>query len=73
MGHAIAEAMAFIRSDAKGTLAILKKLFASFDDRCWPRPSVVKKATPSSPVTPSRCANAENFNVEARLMKPEAS
>ena len=32
MGRAFAEAMAFIRSDAKGTLAILKKTFANFDD-----------------------------------------
>ncbi len=32
MGRAIAEAMAFIRSDAKGTLAILKQTFSQFDD-----------------------------------------
>ena len=74
MGRAFAEAMAFIRSDARGTLAILKKTFASFDDAVLIAAiEVVRKATPLSPaVTAEMLANAENFNVEARLMKPEA-
>jgi len=74
MGRAFAEAMAFIRGDARGTLAILKKTFASFDDAVLIAAiEVVRKATPLSPaVTAEMLANAENFNVEARLMKPEA-
>ena len=74
MGHALAEAMAFIRSDPKGTLAILKKTFAAFDDAVLiDAIEVVRKSTPVSPaVTAEMLANAENFNVEARLMKAEA-
>ena len=73
VGRAFAEAMAFIRNDAKGTLAILKKTFASFDDAVLADAiEVVRKATPASPaVTTEMLANAENFNVEARLMKAE--
>jgi ABC-type nitrate/sulfonate/bicarbonate transport system substrate-binding protein len=74
MGRAFAEAMAFIRSDARGTLAILKKTFANFDDAVLiDAIEVVRKATPALPaVTAEQLANAENFNIEARLMKPEA-
>ena len=74
MGRAFAEAMAFIRTDAKGTLAILKKTFASFDDAVLADAiEAVRKSTPASPaVTAEALANAENFNVEARLMKAEA-
>jgi ABC-type nitrate/sulfonate/bicarbonate transport system substrate-binding protein len=73
MGRAFAEAMAFIRNDAKGTLAILKKTFAAFDDAVLADAiEVVRKSTPASPaVTAEMLANAENFNVEARLMKAE--
>ena len=73
MGRAFADAMAFIRSDAKGTLAILKKTFASFDDAVLiDAIEVVRKATPALPaVTAEQLANAENFNVEARLMKAD--
>jgi NitT/TauT family transport system substrate-binding protein len=73
MGRAFAEAMAFIRSDAKGTLTILKKTFANFDDAVLADAiEVVRKSTPAVPaVTAEALANAENFNVEARLMKAE--
>ena len=73
MGRAFVEAMAFIRSDAKGTLAILKKTFANFDDAVLiDAIEVVRKSTPATPaVTAETLANAENFNVEARLMKAE--
>jgi sulfonate transport system substrate-binding protein len=73
MGRAFAEAMAFIRSDARGTLAILKKTFANFDDAVLVDAiDVVRKSTPASPaVTAEALANAENFNVEARLMKAD--
>ncbi len=73
MGRAFSEAMAFIRNDAKGTLAVLKKTFANFDDAVLTDAiEVVRKATPVSPaVTTEMLANAENFNVEAKLMKAE--
>jgi ABC-type nitrate/sulfonate/bicarbonate transport system substrate-binding protein len=74
MGRAFAEAMAFIRGDVRGTLVILKKTFANFDDAVLiDAIEVVRKATPASPaVTAGQLANAENFNVEARLMKADA-
>jgi NitT/TauT family transport system substrate-binding protein len=73
LGRAFAEAIAYIRSDAKGTLAILKKTFSHFDDAVLiDAIEVVRKATPAVPaVTPEQLANAENFNVEARLMKAD--
>ena len=73
MGRAFAEAMSFIRSDAKGTLAILKKTFAAFDDAVLiDAIEVVRKSTPAfAGVTAEALANAENFNVEARLLKAE--
>ena len=71
IGRAFAEAIAYIRNDAKGTLAILKQTFSHFDDPVLVDAiEVVRKATPAVPaVTPEQLANAENFNVEARLMK----
>jgi ABC-type nitrate/sulfonate/bicarbonate transport system substrate-binding protein len=74
MGRAFKEAAAYIRADAKGTLAILKKTFGTFDDAVLADAiEVVRKATPERPaVTAEQLANAENFNIEARLMKPEA-
>jgi ABC-type nitrate/sulfonate/bicarbonate transport system substrate-binding protein len=74
MGRAFKEAMTYIRADAKGTLAILKRTFVKFDDAVLADAiEVVRKATPASPaLTSDQLANAENFNVEARLMKPEA-
>jgi NitT/TauT family transport system substrate-binding protein len=73
IGRAFAEAMATIRNDPKGTLAILKKTFSKFDDAVLADAiEVVRKATPANPaVTAKELANAENFNVEARLMKAD--
>jgi ABC-type nitrate/sulfonate/bicarbonate transport system substrate-binding protein len=73
MGRAIAEAMAYIRDNPQGTLAILKKRFANFDDAVLiASVEVIRKSTPSSPaVTIASLENADNFNVEARLMKAE--
>jgi ABC-type nitrate/sulfonate/bicarbonate transport system substrate-binding protein len=73
IGRAFAEAMGFIRSDAKGALAILKKTFAAFDDAVLIEAiEVVRKSTPAfAGVTAEALANAENFNVEARLLKAE--
>jgi ABC-type nitrate/sulfonate/bicarbonate transport system substrate-binding protein len=73
MGAAFSEALAYIRNDPKGTLEILKKTFGKFGDAVLADSvAVVRKATPVSPaITAAQLANAENFNVEARLMKPE--
>lgn len=73
MGAAFKEAMAFIRSDAKGTLTILKQTFSKFDDAVLADAiEVVRKATPASPaLSATELANAENFNVEAKLIKAD--
>jgi ABC-type nitrate/sulfonate/bicarbonate transport system substrate-binding protein len=74
MGAAISEAMAYVRENPQGTLAILKKTFAKFDDAVLAASiEVIRKSTPVSPgPTNAAIENAENFNVEARLLKPEA-
>ena len=74
MGRAFAEAMAFIRSDAKGTLAILKKTFRQFDDAVLADADRGGAEVDAGVARGDRreLANAENFNVEARLMKAEA-
>ena len=73
MGRALAEALAYVRGNPAGTLAILKKTFARFDDAVLATAiEVIRKATPALPMaTNAALENAENFNVEARLMKPE--
>ena len=61
--RAFKEAMAFIRSDAKGTLAILKQTFAKFDDAVLADAiEVVRKATPASPaVTADRAGQCREL------------
>jgi ABC-type nitrate/sulfonate/bicarbonate transport system substrate-binding protein len=73
MGRAVTEAMQYVRADAAGTLAILKKTFASFDDAVLAAAiEVIRKSTPvSAATTNAALENAENFNVEARLMKAD--
>jgi NitT/TauT family transport system substrate-binding protein len=73
MGRALAEALAYVRGNPAGTLAILKKTFTRFDDAVLAAAiEVIRKSTPVVPAaTHAALENAENFNVEARLMKPE--
>jgi ABC-type nitrate/sulfonate/bicarbonate transport system substrate-binding protein len=73
MGRAMSEAMAYVRGNAGGTLAILKKTFVHFDDAVLADAiEVIRKSTPVSPAaTHAELENAENFNVEARLMKAD--
>ena len=73
MGRAIAEALDYQRNNPAGTLAILKKTFARFDDAVLVAAiEVIRKATPVVPAaTHAGLENAENFNVEARLMKAD--
>jgi ABC-type nitrate/sulfonate/bicarbonate transport system substrate-binding protein len=74
MARAVSEAMTYVRANPQGTLAILKKTFSKFDDAVLAASiEVIRKATPAMPAaTVAALANAENFNVEARLLKPEA-
>ncbi len=74
MGRALAEAMAYVRTNPQGTLAILQKIFSKFDEAALKVAiEIVSRATPAVPiVTAAALENAENFNVEARLMKAEA-
>jgi len=73
MGRAFAEAMAYIRDNPQGTLAIIKKKFANFDEAVLQASiDVVRRSTPVSPATTAaQMENADNFNVEARLMKAD--
>jgi len=73
MGRAFAEAIAYVRNNPAGTLAIVQKLFAKFDPAVLKAAvDIVSKATPADPaVTAKELENAENFNVEARLMKAD--
>jgi hypothetical protein len=65
--------MAFVRDNPQGTFDILKKKFASFDDAVLKASiDVVRRSTPvSAAVTAAQMEKADNFNVEATLMKPE--
>ena len=74
MGRAVSEAMATIRDDPQRTLAVVKQRFAKFDEAVLNvSVDIVRRATPAVPaVTAAALENAENFNVEARLMKPDA-
>jgi ABC-type nitrate/sulfonate/bicarbonate transport system substrate-binding protein len=73
VGRAFAEALAYIRDNPDGTFAILKTKFAHFEDAVLKASiDVMRKSTPKLPAaTATALANADNFNVEARLMKPE--
>jgi ABC-type nitrate/sulfonate/bicarbonate transport system substrate-binding protein len=73
MGRAVAEALAVIRDNPQGMLAVMKKRFANFDEAVLIASiEVLRRSTPVNPaVTVKELENAENFNVEARLMKPE--
>jgi ABC-type nitrate/sulfonate/bicarbonate transport system substrate-binding protein len=73
MGAAFKEAMAYVRDNPQGTFDILKKKFASFDDAVLKASiDVVQRSTPvSAAATASQMERADNFNVEATLMKPD--
>jgi ABC-type nitrate/sulfonate/bicarbonate transport system substrate-binding protein len=72
-GQALAEAMAYVRDNPQGTFDILKKKFANFDDEVLKASiDVVRRSTPVSPAaTAAQMEKADDFNVEATLMKPE--
>lgn len=73
VGHAFAAAAAFIHDHPDAALADLKKRFATLDDALLAASfEVIRKITPVPPtVSAQELANAESFNVDAGLMKPE--
>jgi NitT/TauT family transport system substrate-binding protein len=73
MGHAFAEAMAFIQSNPAEALAILKKRFPSLDDRQFNAAFEEFRQISPSPPAPSKAdlENAELYNIQAGLMKPD--
>ena len=73
IGRTFSEAMAYVRDNPQGTFDILKKRFATFDDAVLKASiDVVRRSTPVSPAaTAAQMEKADNFNVEAGLMKPE--
>jgi NitT/TauT family transport system substrate-binding protein len=73
MGHAFAEAMAFVQSNPTEALAIMKKRFPTLDDRQLAAAfGEFRNITPSPPI-PEKAdlENAEIYNIQAGLMKPD--
>src|SRR3954463_1529404 len=73
MGRAMAEAVTYLRDQPTETLALLKKRFATLDDKLLAAGfEQIRKATPARPVT-ERAAfeNGELYSIEAGLLKPE--
>jgi ABC-type nitrate/sulfonate/bicarbonate transport system substrate-binding protein len=73
VGHAYAEAIAFIMDQPEKALALLEKRFSMLDPKLVAASfAAIRKITPRPPVV-SRAAleNAELFDIEAGLLKPE--
>ena len=73
MGRAITEAANFLRDNPAEAMALLKKRFATLDDKVFAAGfENIRKSTPARPVTVrAALANGETYNVEAGLMRPE--
>jgi NitT/TauT family transport system substrate-binding protein len=73
MGRTFSEAMAYIRDNPQGLFALLKKQFSNFDDAVLTASvDIIRRSTPQTAAVPvAALENADNFNVEARLMKPD--
>ena len=73
MGRAMAEAVAYLHDHPAETLALLKKRFATLDDKVLAAGfEQIRKATPRPPVTTrGALENGENYSIEAGLLKPE--
>jgi ABC-type nitrate/sulfonate/bicarbonate transport system substrate-binding protein len=73
MGRAMAEAVTYLRDHPTETLALLKKRFATLDDKVLAAGfEQIRKATPRVPIT-ERAAleNGEIYSIDAGLLKPE--
>ena len=73
LGHAFAEAASYMHEHPAESLALLKKRFASFDDKLLSAAfAQILKGTPRPPVvTKADLENAETYNVDAGLLKTE--
>jgi ABC-type nitrate/sulfonate/bicarbonate transport system substrate-binding protein len=73
MGRAITEAAAYLRDRPAESLALLKKRFATLDEKVLAAGfEQIRKATPFPPVTVrGALENGELYNIEAGLLKPE--
>jgi NitT/TauT family transport system substrate-binding protein len=73
IGKSFAAAEAYIHDHPDEALALLKKRFATLDDKVLSLAfDTIRKISPSPPVVnPKGIENAEIFNIDAGLMKPE--
>jgi ABC-type nitrate/sulfonate/bicarbonate transport system substrate-binding protein len=73
MGKSFVQAEAYIRDHPDEALALLKKRFAALDDKVLAGAfETIRKISPSPPAVDAKgLENAELFNVDAGLMKPE--
>jgi NitT/TauT family transport system substrate-binding protein len=73
VGHASADAMQFLKDYPDEALAILKKRFPTLDDKLLAVSfDVIRKITPTLPsVSAKGLENAELYNIDSGLMKPE--
>ncbi len=73
MGHAFAQAEAYIQEHPQEALALLQKQFAKLDEKVLAAAfETVRKISPNPPaVNVKGLENAEVFNIDAGLMKPE--
>jgi ABC-type nitrate/sulfonate/bicarbonate transport system substrate-binding protein len=74
MGRAITEAANFIRNNPAEAMALLKKRFATLDDKVFAAGfDNIRKSTPARPVTVrAAMENGERYNIEAGLLPPDA-
>jgi len=73
MGRAMTEAVAYLHDRPVETLALLKKRFATLEDRVLAAGfEQIRKSTPRPPVTlRAALENGERYSIEAGLLKPE--
>ncbi len=73
MGRAITEAASFLREHPAEAMKLLKKRFATLDDKVFAAGfEQIRKATPARPVmVRAALENGERYNIEAGLLRPE--
>jgi NitT/TauT family transport system substrate-binding protein len=73
MGRALTEAANFLRDSPAEAMVLLKKRFATLDDKVFAAGfEQIRKATPARPVmVRAALENGERYNVEAGLLRPE--
>lgn len=73
MGRSFVEAEAYIQDHPDDALALLKKRFATLDDKVLAGAfATIRKISPNPPLVSAKgFENAELFNIDAGLMKPD--